>query len=277
MSEQGMRDPWEREFNVGTGRIKWTGGDRDLRIAVQGDWLDLPPERLAYLLASVADMPHLTWCMFSERLGEWLTCLQAVARLGTNRMLTDGEELARDWYRGSLPPNVYVGTTVTSQAEADERIPELLAIPARVRVLRCTPREPLDLSAWIGRVDHCVSCGAENAPQGPDVCPECGQEGTLVATWGDHQHGLYPDFEEPDGPAIGWVVCEGGDTPMHPEWVRSLRDQAEEAGVPFWFSGWGKHVPELPPWRSEWGKWRNDYASQAGRLLDGRTWNGVPS
>ena len=30
---------------------------------------------------------------------------------------------------------------------------------------------------------------------------------------------------------------------MHPDWVRSLRDQCQAAGVPFLFKQWGEWVP----------------------------------
>ena len=43
---------------------------------------------------------------------------------------------------------------------------------------------------------------------------------------------------------IDWVIC-GGESgknarPMHPNWVRSLRDQCADAGVPFLFKQWGE-------------------------------------
>jgi protein gp37 len=43
---------------------------------------------------------------------------------------------------------------------------------------------------------------------------------------------------------IDWVIC-GGETgpkarPMNPDWVRSLRDQCQVAGIPFFFKSWGK-------------------------------------
>ncbi len=46
---------------------------------------------------------------------------------------------------------------------------------------------------------------------------------------------------------IGWVIA-GGESgprarPMHPDWVRSLRDQCADAGVPFYFKQWGEHLP----------------------------------
>ncbi len=30
---------------------------------------------------------------------------------------------------------------------------------------------------------------------------------------------------------------------MHPDWVRSVRDQCAAAGVPFFFKGWGEWLP----------------------------------
>lgn len=48
--------------------------------------------------------------------------------------------------------------------------------------------------------------------------------------------------------------------PSRIDWVRSLRDQCQEQGVAFWFKQWGGHVG--------WA---------AGRQLDGRTWDELPS
>ena len=61
---------------------------------------------------------------------------------------------------------------------------------------------------------------------------------------------------------IDWVSLAGeagpNARPMHPEWVRDLRDQAVANAVPFFFLQWG------------------GVARSAGRLLDGRTWNEMP-
>lgn len=46
---------------------------------------------------------------------------------------------------------------------------------------------------------------------------------------------------------------------MKGDWVRSLRDQCQAAGVAFFFKQWGGAAPE-----------------EAGRLLDGREWNEFP-
>jgi protein gp37 len=62
---------------------------------------------------------------------------------------------------------------------------------------------------------------------------------------------------------IEWVIVGGesgpGARPMDAEWARDLRDQCRRASVPFFFKQWG-------------GKNKK----QAGRLLDGRTWDDMP-
>lgn len=63
---------------------------------------------------------------------------------------------------------------------------------------------------------------------------------------------------------IDWVIA-GGESgpsarPMRPEWVLDLRDQCRRGGVPFFFKQWGG---------------RNK--KRTGRLLEGRTWDDMPS
>lgn len=69
----------------------------------------------------------------------------------------------------------------------------------------------------------------------------------------------------PDLPLAGvhWVIVGGESGPnarvMKPDWVRSVRRQCEQAGIPFYFKQWGgtcKH--------------------RSGRLLDGRTYDAMP-
>ncbi len=69
---------------------------------------------------------------------------------------------------------------------------------------------------------------------------------------------------------IHWVIV-GGESgprarPMKAEWARGVRDQCERAGVAFFFKQWGAHSEQ----GVRVGKGR------AGRLLDGRSWNGLP-
>jgi protein gp37 len=63
---------------------------------------------------------------------------------------------------------------------------------------------------------------------------------------------------------IDWVIVGGESGPdarlMRPEWVVDLREQCQRAGTPFFFKQWGG---------------RNK--KQAGRQLDGRTWDEMPT
>ena len=63
---------------------------------------------------------------------------------------------------------------------------------------------------------------------------------------------------------IHWVIVGGesgrGARPMKPEWVEAIRDQCVEAGVPFFFKQWG-----------------GIHKKRTGRLLNGRTWDDMPS
>lgn len=63
---------------------------------------------------------------------------------------------------------------------------------------------------------------------------------------------------------IHWVIVGGesgaGARPMKPEWVRSIRNQCEKTGTPFFFKQWG-----------------GVRKSVAGRELDGRTFDEFPT
>lgn len=72
-------------------------------------------------------------------------------------------------------------------------------------------------------------------------------------------------IDVPDGmeSPLDWVVCGGesgpGARPMRADWARSLRDQCVMHDVPFFFKQWGGPRPK-----------------SHGRVLDGRTWDGMP-
>jgi len=77
---------------------------------------------------------------------------------------------------------------------------------------------------------------------------------------------------------IDWVICGGesgrGARPMHPDWARSIRDQCQEAGVPFFFKQWGK-LANNPDHKDPTAK-KNGGTAKGGRALDGRTWDEIP-
>jgi len=150
--------------------------------------------------------------------------------------------------------NVWLGVSAEDQKTADERIPLLLQTPAAVRWVSA---EPL-----LGEIDL-----AQSMKRG--------------SWWKTNPHSI-----------IDWVVV-GGESgpkarPMHPDWVRSLRDQCQAARVPFHFKQWGEWAPnclcqkpapckETP--RPEPGKMGCMFRcgkKAAGRELDGRTWDEWP-
>jgi protein gp37 len=63
---------------------------------------------------------------------------------------------------------------------------------------------------------------------------------------------------------IDWVIVGGesgpGSRPMNPEWVRTIRDVCIAQDIPFFFKQWG-----------------GTNKKATGRILDGRTWDDMPS
>ncbi len=100
---------------------------------------------------------------------------------------------------GAMPDNIWLGVTAENQEQANKRIPILLQIPAKVRFVSIEPMlDVIDLECF----------------------PETGCPSDSIDN-------------------LGWVIC-GGESghharPMHPDWVRSLKEQCESADVPFFF------------------------------------------
>ena len=181
----------------------------------------IDPEWRLELFDLIAATPNLDWLLLTKR-------PQNIAKM-----------LPNDW--GGGWQNVWIGTTVENQAEADRRVPHLLTVPAAVHFLSC---EPL-----LGPVDLRRAWGGPMKIEGPN----------------------WLDF-------INWVICGGesgpGARPMHPDWARSLRDQCKAAGVAFHFKQWGEFAPDDP--FAKHTAMRRIGKKTAGRLLDGREWNELP-
>lgn len=165
--------------------------------------------------------PHLTYQVLTKR----------------PERITD--HLPADWGKGY--ENVWLGTSVENQKYADERIPFLMDIPAKVRFLSCEPLlGPLDLEEYLSteyyvppsELLHGDDCGARTYNP------------------------------------INWVIT-GGESgaknkirPADLDWFRSIRDQCQDAGVAYFHKqhGGSSYID------GEWG----------GRMLDGRTWDEFP-
>ena len=174
----------------------------------------------------------------------------------------------RVWYDAWPLPNVWLGVSVEDQKRADLRIPFLLTTPAAIRFLSCEPLlGPIAISSALQTVRS-------------DGLPCTG---------------------------IDWVIVGGesgrGARTMNVEWARTLRDQCSAHGVAFHFKQWGDasawadrqgdvwhqrddgqlETFETAPFSREhvekkWGPLiRLSKRHQAGRDLDGRTWDDYPT
>jgi protein gp37 len=116
-------------------------------------------------------------------------------------------------------PNLWLGVTAENQAMADERIPHLLRTPAAVRFVSVEPMVGPVKVNFNGECNGCVSfnCELHGSSELLQNCPATKK--------------------------LDWVICGGesgsGARAMDPVWARSLRDQCEDAQVPFFFKQWG--------------------------------------
>ena len=200
----------------------------------------------------------------------------------------DNLKPANQWPQRPLP-NVYLGVTAENQKTANERIPYLLKIPAVKRFISIEPMlesvnlrsvEVSDHGYWRGKTYVDALTGVRTSYlSGQKIEKEFYNEIDQVIVGGESG----PDAR-----------------PMHPEWVRSIRDQCKEAGTPFFFKQWGGHYPikrnrdyvesgdilidpqggtrklrdfrDMPTWlSSEAACMRPCNKKKAGRSLDGRT------
>ena len=155
-------------------------------------------------------------------------------------------------------PHVWLGVSAEDQQTANERMPLLLQTPAAVRFVSL---EPL-----LGP----IKLGMEKFIY----------EGRTFSTGPD------------------WVIV-GGESgpdarPMHPDWVRSIRDECVAGGTPFFFKQWGEWAPNPTGIGPFWTTMVKGYKAgnndtpgyrktmyrvgkrTAGRELDGRTWDEYP-
>ena len=168
--------------------------------------------------------------------------------------------------------------TCENQARADERIPHLLNIPGKRGIIIEPMLGAVDFStAYPDDYFYCCGCGWHGVDDGYEnmecikcegkeydddgcckncggsmehICPKCGgNEYNDQFSYGEI-YTFKPEFAKM--PGIHQVILGGengrGKRPMHPDWARSVRDQCEAAGVPFFMksmgSAWKGEVPE---------------------------------
>ena len=235
---------------------------------------EIDPQWRIDLLRLIAGTPHLDWLLLTKRIGNAHNMMVDAFRAGW----PEHETMWARW--PELFRNIWLGATICNQEEADRDIPKLLSVPAHKRFLSI---EPL-----LGP----VALSIQRISDWNELADVCGQGNAKTS--------------------IDWVIA-GGESgsnarPMHPDWVRSLRDQCKSAGMPFLFKQWGEWLPgshytselqqsdgihgpskfDSADFVESAGKWEingGDYSDEtmfrvgkkkAGRILDERTWDEVP-
>lgn len=132
------------------------------------DWLDaeVDPKWRHDLLNVIRATPNLDWLLLTKRPENFVRLLMQTHKFAEDY---DLRSWAWDWVHGAPPANVWMGTTVEDQARANQRIPILARIPAKIRFLSCEPLlEPISLHLGDMEEIHWVICGGES---GPDARP----------------------------------------------------------------------------------------------------------
>lgn len=188
----------------------------------------------------------------------------------TFMVLTKRPEIMQAFFEQANYPdilsNLWLGVTAENQEMADKRIPVLLQVPAAKRFVSVEPMlGPVNLSYL-------------ETKGGDHIDALNGMEYFTVDHTTRQDHRIINKLD--------WVICGGesgpGARPMHADWARSLRDQCQEAEVPFFFKQWGEylHESQICPSNNASKDMENHYyrfgKKKAGHLLDGKEWRAKP-
>jgi protein gp37 len=263
-----------------------------------GDLFDpgISSEQIAAVFGVMAASPQHTFIVLTkqaERMARWSEWAE-INRCGTSPAdsaarwcLSLADAMTDRPFKADRPSwplsNVWLGVSVTCQADADERVPHLLRTPAAHRWVSVEPMVgPIDLhkAAWNeGGPLYPLDIQARMViPQGEDGWFSRGFDGTRAL-----------DLVI----AGGYSGPEARFHPLHPAWAQGLRDQCAAAGAAFNFKQWGEWTaidqpqsqesPEQPGEGERWcnlaggtgfhgedvWRMRRVGAKAAGRLLDG--------
>jgi protein gp37 len=208
---------------------------------------EVPDEWRDDLRRLMHSTPNLDWLILTKRVEK----------------MVDYFEQEPFFFMGS---NLWMGVSIENQITADYRIPYLFRVSAEKRFVSYEPA--------LGPVTFDLTIKDGNGAYG------------YQALTGRH----FPFTTEPRyGHHLDWIIMGGesgpGARPMDPDWARSVLDQCQAAGVPFFLKQWGEWTPYYPIHKNlanikeTWIDGRTFYRvgrDAAGRMLDGREWNEFP-
>lgn len=200
---------------------------------------DCPDEWIDRVFAVMALCPQHTFQVLTKRAARMRNYVPAARgriiehtrdghpniEVSTSRSYRSSTKLGGDWLWPL--PNVWLGVSAERQQEADERIPELLATPAAVRFVSIEP--------MLDRISlHALNLHTPrplNALSGVQCVPDDSPEG----------------FHNEPIAKLDQVIL-GGESgpkarPLHPLWVRDMRDWCKATDVAFFFKQWGMFAP----------------------------------
>lgn len=227
-------EPWDGRIRDHNDRELWVNTTGDKTIVADDESKDF-----AYLKTPLTmDMLRVKLFALIDATPN-LNWLLVTKRPENIRQMWSPWPLKNDTYR----PNVWLLTSVSKQPHYDVQWPQLEKCRDLCAVLGISA-EPLLGQIELGKPKY-------------------------------NPHGFGQDWQKPLLP--DWVIV-GGESGskakarvMELAWVRYLRDQCSQNGIPFHLKQWGEYRPMLPDMRMEWvGK------DAAGRTLDGREWDEFP-
>jgi len=218
--------------------------------------------------------------------GDWLNAVLDVVRqcpqhqfvMLTKREVNMRARMEAAWvvraYSGQVLPNLALGVSCSTQEELDRRVPVLLDTPAACRFVSLEPcLAEVNVVPYCGGSTYRCECGWHETERelfvsgGEALCMECQRKATI--------------FPSLDGIIVGGETGPGA-RPMHPDNVRSVRDQCAEAGVSFFFKGFGEYAWQYMPTSHNGTPTSNSFdfvrvgKKNTGRTLDGRTHDDLP-
>lgn len=112
-------------------------------IVLPGLWNNPVANARRRLFETIDRTPNLDWLLLTKRPQNVMPIYGAYLHWGWQR----GERAS-----GDIPDNVWVGASVENQKRAEERMPHLCRVPAKVRFVSAEPLlEAIDLRPWLDR------------------------------------------------------------------------------------------------------------------------------